>query len=247
MVLTGQVERECGRAAQPATDHSPWACPVRTRTCSRPASRGTVIDGEDVDLGLVGDVVGVNPAAVLDIHRLQVGSLSCRRWRRISTCRGRSSTSTPTRLPAALAVALGARKLVVLTDVEGVYADWPDKRRRCCRRSERERGASSPPRRASTSGMVPKLEACIRAVDGRASRRLTLSTGGRRTLDPARGLHRRWYRHHGAPGPDPRPRTRHRCDVTPDSSPVTTTTNAGDWLDRYAGSLLGVFGRPQPC
>ncbi|HYJ76768.1 MAG TPA: acetylglutamate kinase, partial [Kineosporiaceae bacterium] len=28
---------------------------------------------------------------------------------------------------AALAVALGAQKLVVLTDVEGLYADWPDR------------------------------------------------------------------------------------------------------------------------
>ena len=28
---------------------------------------------------------------------------------------------------AALAIALGAEKLVVLTDVEGLYADWPDR------------------------------------------------------------------------------------------------------------------------
>ena len=64
---------------------------------------------------------------------------------------------------AALAVALGAEKLVVLTDVEGIYADWPD-RARCSPTDRRRRSRGAAPR--VDAGMIPKLEACIRAVEG---------------------------------------------------------------------------------
>jgi acetylglutamate kinase len=63
---------------------------------------------------------------------------------------------------AALAVALEARKLVVLTDVEGIYADWPN------RASLLSQVTLTEARRLLVgvdSGMVPKLEACIRAVE----------------------------------------------------------------------------------
>lgn len=64
---------------------------------------------------------------------------------------------------SALAVALGAHKLVVLTDVEGVYADWPDESSLLSKLpvDEAERMLAT-----VDSGMVPKLEACIRAVRG---------------------------------------------------------------------------------
>ena len=64
---------------------------------------------------------------------------------------------------SALAVALGARKLVVLTDVEGVYAAWPDKSTLLSRMS-----VSSAEEMLATvdAGMMPKLEACVRAVRG---------------------------------------------------------------------------------
>jgi len=64
---------------------------------------------------------------------------------------------------AALAVALGAEKLVVLTDVEGLYADWP-------RSGEivSEVGADALEALLPTlsDGMAPKMEACLRAVRG---------------------------------------------------------------------------------
>ena len=64
---------------------------------------------------------------------------------------------------AALAAALGAAKLVVLTDVEGLYANWPDKSSLLnqVRATELEKMLPD-----LESGMVPKMEACLRAVRG---------------------------------------------------------------------------------
>ena len=99
------------------------------------------MDGVTHDIGLVGDVVEVNPAAVLDL--IGAGRIPV-----ISTVApdvdGVVHNVNADTAAAALAVALGAAKLVVLTDVEGLYADWPDRSsllsritadalERCCR------------------------------------------------------------------------------------------------------------------
>lgn len=62
---------------------------------------------------------------------------------------------------AALAVALGARKLVILTDVEGLYPRWPDRSSLLRRVSVSQLEALLP---ALQSGMAPKMAACLRAV-----------------------------------------------------------------------------------
>ena len=64
---------------------------------------------------------------------------------------------------AALAVALGARKLVVLTDVEGLYANWPDQGSLLTQISTAELADLLP---KLDAGMIPKMEACLRAVKG---------------------------------------------------------------------------------
>ncbi|MDF2808796.1 MAG: acetylglutamate kinase, partial [Cellulosimicrobium sp.] len=64
---------------------------------------------------------------------------------------------------AALAVALGAKKLVVLTDVEGLYTSWPDKDSLVAQITRSELAALLP---SLSAGMVPKMEACLRAVEG---------------------------------------------------------------------------------
>ena len=84
---------------------------------------------------------------------------------------------------AALAVALGAEKLVVLTDVEGLYADWPDRdslrqRARRGRRSSEllpEAGGRHGARRwrpacAPSRGGVPQAH----VIDGRVRTRVLL-------------------------------------------------------------------------
>ncbi len=64
---------------------------------------------------------------------------------------------------AALAVALQAEKLVVLTDVEGLYADWPASDDVISEIAADELAALLP---ELSSGMVPKMEACLAAVRG---------------------------------------------------------------------------------
>ena len=161
MVLTGQVGRELvGLLNQ----HGPIAVGLSGEDAGLFGARrrGTVVDGELVDIGLVGDVESVAPSAVLDI-------LAAGRVPVVSTVapdldvEGQVLNVNADTAAAALAVALRAEKLVVLTDVEGIYAQWPD------------RGSLLSTLRVSDArqlltrveeGMVPKLEACIRAVEG---------------------------------------------------------------------------------
>jgi acetylglutamate kinase len=179
MVLTGQVQRELvGLLNQ----HGPLAVGLSGEDAHlfEARRRGTVVEGEEVDLGLVGDVVGVNPAAVLDL--IAAGRIPV-----VSTVApdvdepGQVLNVNADSAAAALAVALGARKLVVLTDVEGIYGQWPN------RDSLLSQIVLDEARRlleTVDSGMVPKLEACIRAVeqgvpqahviDGRAAHSLLL-------------------------------------------------------------------------
>jgi acetylglutamate kinase len=159
MVLVGQVGRELVGLVNA---HGPLAVGMsgedaRLFTAARRTAR---VDGEDVDVGLVGDVVAVNPAAVLDLvagGRIPV----------ISTVApdvdGVVHNVNADTAAGALAVALGARKLVVLTDVEGLYTDWPD---RSSLRTEIDAGELAALLPSLASGMIPKMEACLRAVEG---------------------------------------------------------------------------------
>jgi acetylglutamate kinase len=111
-------------------------------------------------VGLVGDVVAVNPAAVLDIvnaGRIPVVSGLA------PDADGVVHNVNADTAAAALAVALGAEKLVMLTDVEGLYADWPD-RTSLLSQVTVERLERLLPR--LSAGMAPKMEACLRAVRG---------------------------------------------------------------------------------
>ena len=159
MVLTGQVQRE---VVGLINAHGPYAVGLSGEdahlfTAER---RDVVVDGEPVDIGLVGEVVDVRPDFVrqlLDDGLVPVVS---------SVARGEDGNVynvNADTAAAALAVALGADKLVVLTDVEGLYADWPNS-------DEVIRtigvGELEPMLPTLSSGMVPKMEACVRAVRG---------------------------------------------------------------------------------
>jgi acetylglutamate kinase len=159
MVLTGQVSRELVGLIN---THGPFAVGISGEdahlfTAER---RTAVVDGETVDLGLVGDVVDVSPDAVLDIIR--AGRIPV-----VSTVapdvNGVAHNVNADTAAAALAVALRAEKLVVLTDVEGLYADWPDKSSllNVIHLSDLEKLLPN-----LASGMIPKMEACLSAVQG---------------------------------------------------------------------------------
>jgi acetylglutamate kinase len=159
MVLTGQVGRELvGLINQ----HGPFAVGLsgedgRLFTAVR---RTATVDGEQVDIGQVGDVAEVDTSAVDDL--IAAGRIPV-----IATVApdavGVLHNVNADTAAAALAEALGARKLVVLTDVPGLYTDWPDT---SSLTREIDTDALEKLLPSLESGMVPKMEACLRAVRG---------------------------------------------------------------------------------
>jgi acetylglutamate kinase len=163
MVLVGQVSRELVGLINA---HGPYAVGISgedARLFLAERKQATV-NGEAVDIGLVGEVASVNPEAVLDI--VNAGRIPV-----VSTVApdagGVVHNVNADTAAGALAAALGAEKLVVLTDVEGLYANWPD-RSSLIDRIGVDRLEQLLPTLAS--GMIPKMEACLRAVRGGVSR-----------------------------------------------------------------------------
>ena len=159
MVLVGKVQRELVGLLN---EHGPLAVGLSGEDAGLfTATRtNTVVDGEEVDLGLVGEVTGVRPEAVRDI--VDAGRIPVISSVAPDTDGVVHNVNADT-AAAALAVALGAEKLLVLTDVEGLYRDWPD--------SDDVIGEISPEALAElmpslASGMVPKMGACLAAVQG---------------------------------------------------------------------------------
>jgi acetylglutamate kinase len=159
MVLVGQVGRELVGLIN---SHGPFAVGMSGEDAHlfTAEKRTALVGGEPVDIGLVGDVVAVNPAAVLDI--VSAG--------RIPVVAGVAPDTAGTvyninadSAAAALAAALGAAKLVILTDVAGLYANYPDPDSVISALTADELEPMLP---GLESGMAPKMEACLRAVRG---------------------------------------------------------------------------------
>ncbi len=159
MVLVGKVGRELvGLVNQ----HGPLAVGLSGEDAGLfTAERtGTTVNGEEVDLGLVGDVVRVRPEAVYDLidaGRIPVVSGVA------PDAGGQVHNVNADTAASALAIALKASKLIVLTDVEGLYADWPASDEVI---SEIRASGLSELLPGLSSGMVPKMAACLRAVEG---------------------------------------------------------------------------------
>jgi acetylglutamate kinase len=159
MVLVGQVQREIVNLLN---EHGPFAVGIsgedaRLFTAER---RGALVDGAEVDIGLVGDVVAVDAGVVgglLRDGRIPVVSSVSR-----ADDGGVYNVNADT-AAAALAVALQAEKLVVLTDVEGLYSDYPAGTDVISSLTTDELAGLLP---TLAEGMVPKMEACLRAVKG---------------------------------------------------------------------------------
>lgn len=161
MVLTGQVSPAI---VNHINEHGPLAAAISGEDAGlfRGRKRGAMVDGVEVDLGLVGDVVGVNPEPViaqLDADRIPVVSSIAPD---VDTP-GQSLNVNADSAASALAVALGAEKLVILTDVAGLYRDWPDRDSLVSTIVADELRELLP---TLQSGMIPKMAACLEAVDG---------------------------------------------------------------------------------
>ena len=121
--------------------------------------KGHTSEGE-VDLGLVGEVKTVNPRAVLQaLDQGKVPVISS-----VAPSNSGQLLNVNADLAAsALAIALGADKLMVLTDVPGLYANWPEIDSLLSEISVEELTELMP---KLESGMIPKMQACLRAVQG---------------------------------------------------------------------------------
>ena len=117
-------------------------------------------EGGPVDIGLVGEVTQVNPRIVLEA--LEAGKIPV-----ISTVAPTTSGEllnvNADLAAAALAVALGAEKLMVLTDVPGLYSDWPNRDSLVSEITSKELETMLP---TLESGMIPKMQSCLKAVQG---------------------------------------------------------------------------------
>ncbi|MBB1484277.1 acetylglutamate kinase [Tessaracoccus sp. MC1865] len=159
MVLVGQVGRELVNLIN---QHGPFAVGMSGEdgglfTAKR---RGLMVDDEEIDLGLVGDVEAVDPAGINDL--IDAGRIPV-----VATVApdsdGQVYNVNGDTAAAALAVALGAKRLVMLTNVAGVYANYPDESSVITQISTDEVREMLP---TLDAGMIPKMEACVRAVDG---------------------------------------------------------------------------------
>jgi acetylglutamate kinase len=163
MVLTGQVQRDLVGLVNA---HGPLAVGISGEDAHLfAAHRRTVApDGTALDLGLVGDVTEVRPDFVVSL--LDDGFIPV-----ISTIGvapdGQVLNVNADTAASALAIALGADKFVVLTDVEGLFADWPHRDSLVTEIRASELADLLP---TLDSGMAPKMEACLRAVRGGVAR-----------------------------------------------------------------------------
>lgn len=163
MVLTGQVQRELVTLIN---HDGPFAVGMSGEDAGLflAQQRFAVVDGEQVDIGRVGDIVDVRPELVqslLDDGLIPVvSSLAC-------DAEGQTFNVNADEAAAALAIALGARKLVMLTDVPGMYRSWPDDQTVVPVITVEVLREILP---GLTSGMIPKMKACVDVVEAGVSR-----------------------------------------------------------------------------
>jgi acetylglutamate kinase len=163
MVLVGQVGRELvGLLNQ----HGPLAVGLSGEDAGLLTVERTtaLVSGEPVDVGLVGDVVEVRPESVhdlIDAGRIPVVSSVA------PDASGQVHNVNADTAASALAAALGAERLIVLTDVDGLYRDWPSSDDVISEIDTAELKALLP---TLELGMIPKMEACLRAVEGGVTR-----------------------------------------------------------------------------
>ena len=122
--------------------------------------RTVLVDGVQEDIGLVGEVVAVDASAIS--ARVSAGEVPV-----ISTAAraldGQLFNVNADTATSAVAIALDATEMIMLTDVPGVYANWPDRDSLITKMTAAELTALLP---KLESGIVPKMEACLRAIEG---------------------------------------------------------------------------------
>jgi len=158
MVLVGKVNREIVASVN---RHGSYAVGLSGEDAGL-----LRVTARDPALGFVGDVDVVDPTIVLRLLREELIPV-------IATVgvddEGQAYNVNADTVAAAIAAALGAEKLVYLTDVTGLYERWPDEASLISRVDVGglERLLASG---AVSQGMIPKVESCIAALRGGVAR-----------------------------------------------------------------------------
>lgn len=121
--------------------------------------RTTLIDGTTADLGFVGEVQKVNPAQLLEI--IEEGFVPV-----VAPVSSDEDLKTGLNVnadfaAASIAAALGASQLIVMTDVPGIYRNWPDKNSLIDLISAADLEAI---KAGFAEGMAPKVQAALDAL-----------------------------------------------------------------------------------
>jgi acetylglutamate kinase len=162
MVLTGRVNRD---VVGLINRHGPFAVGMSGEDANllRARRQPAVVNGEAVDIGLVGEITTVSAGAVrallADGRIPVVSSVAAGEGGEVYNVNADTAAG-------ALAVALGAAKLVVLTDVAGLYADWPGDGPAGQVISELSAAELEALLPGLSAGMIPKMTACLHAVRG---------------------------------------------------------------------------------
>ncbi len=158
MVLFGQVGRELVGLINA---HGPLAVGTSGEDAGLFTAEKRLVDvgGEPTDIGLVGDIVEVKSESLFDL--IDAGRIPV-----VSTIApgvdGEVYNVNADTAAGALAAALGAERLVILTNVEGLYTNWPDKGSLVSQISANDLRDVIP---GLDAGMIPKMESCLHAVD----------------------------------------------------------------------------------
>ena len=239
MVLIGQVQRELVGLINAHGPLRRRASPARTPHLFTAERRTVTVDGEPVDIGLVGDVIDVRPDFVTQPARRRASSRSSRRSASRRRRPGAQRQRRHRRRRAGRRAA-ARDKLVVLTDVEGLYADWPD--RASLVAEIRRLGAG----RAAAHAWSPAWSrrwrpACVPSAG--ESQRAHVIDGRVRAQPAARGVHRprasaRWS------CPTRRPHDGPAAPAGPRRLVAVEATDRGTPAERWQAVMQDNYGTP---
>ena len=123
-----------------------------------------LVDGTPADLGLVGVITAVNPQAIK--NALKGGQVPVISPIAIDESFKGGLNVNADLAAAAIAGALDAQCLIIMTDVAGIYRSWPDTSSLIAEISAAELGSI---KGNFAEGMAPKVQACLDAIKGGAS------------------------------------------------------------------------------
>jgi acetylglutamate kinase len=142
-----------------------------------------VIDGKKIDIGLVGEVVSVNPNLLKTLIASEYLPV-------ISPIalddEGNALNVNADLIAGAIGGALKADQVVFLTDVDGIYSDWPNQESLIKEITVSDLQKLLP---TLADGMIPKVSAVINAVmSGAKSARIVNGTKLKSVLDAFAGV-----------------------------------------------------------